>query len=339
MLKRDIIVIGTSSGGQRVLSALVRELPKGFQAALFVVSHISAHHHSILPEILNAAGNLPATHAVDGEPIRSSRIYIAPPDHHLLLEPETVRVTKGPKENRFRPAIDTLFRSAAYAFGPRAIGIVLTGALEDGTAGLWAIKDRGGIAIVQDPHEAEYSSMPLSAKQNVKVDYCLPLAEIVETLNHLIDQPAPAEEHYPSSDALRIETQISLEHNPLDAGIMNLGTTSVFTCPTCHGALLKINDGRFTRFRCHTGHSFTISSLLTELTESTENALWSAVRTLDENIMLLNHMAGHAQEERQHDVAKVLKNKAMEAKRQSDLVRKAALAQQTLKTDERSDRE
>ena len=190
MIKRDIIVIGASAGGLQALSALLGKLPKDLQASVFVVWHISPNHRSILPGVLSRAGKLPATHAVDGEPIRPGRIYVARPAYHLVLEVDRVRLTKGPKENRFRPAVDTLFRSAAYAFGPRVIGVVLTGALDDGTAGLWSIKDRGGIAIVQDPEEAENPSMPASAKQHVEIDYCIPIAQIAETLIHLTGAPA-----------------------------------------------------------------------------------------------------------------------------------------------------
>ena len=197
MVKRDIIVIGASAGGLQALSALLGKLPKDLQASVFVVWHISPNHRSILPAVLNRAGKLPATHAVDGEPIRPGRIYVAPPAYHLVLEVDRVRLTKGPKENRSRPAVDTLFRSAAYAFGPRVIGVVLTGALDDGTAGLWSIKDRGGIAIVQDPQEAENPSMPESAKQHVEVDYCIPIAQIAETLIHLTGVPVAETEDSP----------------------------------------------------------------------------------------------------------------------------------------------
>src|SRR5262249_53671611 len=147
------------------LSSLCRDLPQNFPAAIFIVMHVSPNYPSLLPDLLARSGKLPVRHGVSGEPIRLGRIYVAPPDHHMVLEADRIRITKGPKENRSRPAVDTLFRSAAYAYGPRAIGVVLTGTLDDGTAGLWAIKDRGGITIIQDPEEAEHASMPLNARQ------------------------------------------------------------------------------------------------------------------------------------------------------------------------------
>src|SRR5215471_2646718 len=176
MAKQDIVVIGTSAGGLKILRELVSHLPADLPAAVFIVQHSSTDVHSILPDVLSKAGNLPARHAVDGEPIRLGRIYIAPPNHHMVVDDGRVRLTQGPKENRFRPAIDPLFRTAAYFYGPRVVGVILTGALNDGTAGLWAVKERGGLALVQEPGEATNPSMPLSAIRQVKVDKTLPVA-------------------------------------------------------------------------------------------------------------------------------------------------------------------
>src|SRR5262245_61653566 len=180
MPKQDIVVIGTSSGGLAALRQLVSHLPGDLPAAVFVVQHSSPHTHSLVPSLLSRAGPLLAQHAVNGEPIRLGRIYVAPPNHHMVIEDGRVRLTQGPRENRFRPAIDPLFRTAAYTYGPRVVGVILTGALDDGTAGLWAVKDRGGVALVQEPDEAMYPSMPLSALRHVKVDQTLPVAEIAE---------------------------------------------------------------------------------------------------------------------------------------------------------------
>ena len=205
----DIIVIGASAGGVEALKVLVAGFPHDLQATIFVVLHLSATGPSILAEILTGAGLLPAPQVVKGEIIAPGHIYVAPPDHHLLVEQGHVRVTRGPKENRFRPAVDVLFRSAAYAYGPRVIGVILTGALDDGTAGLWAVKDRGGLAVVQDPQEALHSSMPQSALRHVSVDACLPLAEIVPMLVQLVGEPAPMEGVHPVSKKLAIETPIA----------------------------------------------------------------------------------------------------------------------------------
>lgn len=333
MPKRDIIVVGASAGGLEALSVLCQDLPRDFPAAIFVVMHVSPHYHSLLPEILSRTSQLPVHHGVDGEPIRPSRVRVAPPDHHMVLEQGRVRITRGPKENRSRPAIDTLFRSAAYAFGPRVIGVVLTGTLDDGTAGLWSIKDRGGVAIVQDPADAQHSAMPLSAQQHVSLDYCVPLVQMGRTLTQLAEEKAGKPEDYPMPKHLEIETKIALENNALRAGVLTLGEPSTFTCPSCHGALIEMKNGRLVRFRCHTGHAFSIESLLAALSESTEDTLWSAVRALDEKIMLLDHLAKHVRQAEQAQTTEMLTREIDEARRQSDLLREAALSQAPLKTE------
>jgi two-component system chemotaxis response regulator CheB len=334
MSKRDIVVIGASAGGQRALDLLVKDLPKDFSGAVFIVMHVSPNYHSLLPAILSKNASIAVRHAVNGEPVRSGRIYVAPPDHHMVLETDRVRLTKGPKENRSRPAVDSLFRSAAYYYGPRVIGVVLTGTLDDGTAGLWSIKDQGGVTIVQDPDEAEHPSIPLNAKQNVQIDYCLPIGRIAQTLVRLTAESSGAAEDYPVSDQLEIETRIALENNPLSGGIVSLGQPSIFTCPSCHGVLVEMKNGDLVRFRCHTGHAFSVQSLLAELNENTENTLWSAVRTMDEKIMLLDHLARHARDAEQPDAVKLLTGEVDEAKRQLDLLRRATLSQRAVKADQ-----
>ncbi|HKQ74713.1 MAG TPA: chemotaxis protein CheB [Blastocatellia bacterium] len=185
MANKDIIVIGASHGGIEAMKEFVSGLPEGFHASVLLVQHSSSTAPGMLPRILMKAGPLPASFPADFEPLDPGHIYVAPPDYHMILERGLVRLTRGPKENHVRPAIDPLFRSAAYAYGPRVVGVVLTGLLNDGTAGLWAVKDRGGTAIVQDPEEAIAPSMPQSALQNVEVDYCLPLGDIAPLLARL----------------------------------------------------------------------------------------------------------------------------------------------------------
>src|SRR5215469_3223411 len=184
----DIIVVGGSAGAVEGFQTLVVALPADFPAAIFFVLHIPVDYPSVLPKILSRAGPLPAQHPMDGEPVRHGRIYVAPPDRHLLLEDGVVRVKRGPRENRHRPAIDPLFRSAARAYGPRVVGIVLTGMLDDGTSGLLTIKHRDGLAIIQDPEEALYPDMPQSACENVSIDYCLPSSEIGPLLARLTSE-------------------------------------------------------------------------------------------------------------------------------------------------------
>src|SRR5688572_1397980 len=184
-MQRHIIVIGASAGCFEALKNLVKDLPANLQASIFIVWHMSPDVTGVLPQVLTRVGHLPAKNAEDGERIEPSRIYVAPPDHHLVIENSHVRVTKGPKENRFRPAVDPLFRSAAYSYGSRVIGVILSGALDDGTSGLWTIKYRGGVAVVQDPADAEIPSMPRNALREVEVDYIVPISEMAELLVRL----------------------------------------------------------------------------------------------------------------------------------------------------------
>jgi two-component system chemotaxis response regulator CheB len=189
MFKHDIVVIGASAGGVLALKELVQGFPAELPVAVFIVIHTSPKYPSYLPEILQKSGNLPAVHALDGAPIELGHIYVAPPDRHLLVKPESMRVVFGPKENKFRPAIDPLFRTASIAYGKRVVGVVLSGALSDGTAGLIEIKEQGGVAIVQDPKQAFVPSMPQSAIKHVAVDHILPITDIARVLVDLAHEP------------------------------------------------------------------------------------------------------------------------------------------------------
>jgi two-component system chemotaxis response regulator CheB len=292
MAKKDIVVVGASAGGMEALVKLVAGLPAGLPASVFVVWHTAPGVRSVLPAVLQKAGPLPASNPADGDPIRPGRIYVAPADHHMLLERGYIRVTKGPKENRFRPAIDPLFRSAAYVYGPRVIGVVLTGALDDGTAGLWTIKLRGGTAVVQEPSEALINAMPLNALSNVDVDHKLPVAEIGALLGRLVEQPAPVERKIPQEEQrkTRHEIRIAEEADGLEENVMQFGELSPFTCPECRGVLTELREGRILRYRCHTGHAFSANTLLESANDQVEDRLWDAVRALDEMVMLLNRM-------------------------------------------------
>jgi two-component system chemotaxis response regulator CheB len=329
----DIIAIGASTGGVEALGALVGGLPTDLAAAVFVVLHVSPHGKSTVPHALSRAGPLPASHAVDGAQIVPGRIYVAPPDHHLLLEPGRMRVTRGPKENRFRPAIDPLFRSAAYEYGPRVVGVVLTGALDDGTVGLWEVKARGGVAVVQDPAEALFSSMPRNAMSHVQVDHCLSLAEISALLPRLAQEPSGADTS-PAPERLGIETRIAMEDKALEAGFQRLGEFSPFTCPECHGALLRLKTGGILRFRCHTGHAFTASSLLAELMGSIEDVLWTSVRAVQESVVLMHHIAGHLQDAGDAQAAEAFHQKAAEAAQRAEAVRQVVLHHEKVSGDD-----
>jgi two-component system chemotaxis response regulator CheB len=226
MATRDIIVIGASAGGVQALQTLVAGLSSDLLAAVFIVLHIPSNAPSLLPGILERQTSLPVAHAVNDEPIRHGKVYVAPPDQHLLIERGHVKLVHGPKENLHRPSIDALFRSAARWTGPRAIGVVLTGARDDGTVGMRAIKQRGGIAIVQDPSEAPFPSMPLNVLQDVRVDYSVRLGEIASLLNRLSRESADDDGRYPVSDEIEIEARIAaqkMEADELIASVERLG--------------------------------------------------------------------------------------------------------------------
>jgi two-component system, chemotaxis family, protein-glutamate methylesterase/glutaminase len=326
-----LIVMGASAGGFNILKDIISRLPNTFNAAVLIVWHIAPTVKSILPEVLNRASNLHAAHGRDGEKIVPRRIYVAPPDKHMLVEKGRIRITKGPKENRFRPSIDPLFRSAAYMYGPRVIGIVLSGSLDDGTAGLWQVKHFGGIAIVQDPKEAEYSSMPESALQQVEVDYCLPAAAIAELLGSLIDRKIP---ECPFSEigeqVTAAEIKIALEENALENSIMKFGELTPYACPECHGVLTAIKEGMIERYRCHTGHAFSANTLLDAITERVEDSLYNAIRGVDETVLLLNHMGDHFAERNETKLAAMYFQKAKEAADRSSLMRQAVLTHEQL---------
>ena len=327
----DIIVIGASAGGVNALQILVSLLPANIASAVFVVMHTSPDGPGLMPQILNTAGPLLASFGQDGEQFQMGRIYVAPPDHHLLIEaPGTIRVTRGPKENRFRPAIDPLFRSAALAFGARVAGVILTGKLDDGTAGLAAVKRRGGIAIVQDPIEAFAPSMPQSALRHVKVDHCVGLEKMAALLAQLGNEPKLTNpgttEVLHMADELAFEVDIASLHNEQDpSAILKLGEPSLFTCPDCHGTLVQLREKGPLRFRCHTGHAFTAASLIEALTESGENTLWSALRIMEEKIMLLRDMAKHLHDRQDPGGAAKLLGEAQMILKRAQFVRRALL--------------
>src|SRR5689334_10290095 len=264
MARKDIVVVGASAGGMGALAKLAAGLPADFPAAVFVVWHLSPGVRSVLPQVLTRAGPLNAHVPSDGDRIEPGRIYVAPNDHHMLLEKGYIRVARGPKENRFRPAVDPLFRSAAYIYGPRVIGIVLSGALDDGTSGLWSIKMRGGTAIVQDPEDAEHRSMPLNALGNVAVDYTLPVEKIGPLLARLVGEEAPARAGMAQTELERMqaEIQIAAGGDALEQDIKRFGEFSAFTCPECSGVLTLLRDGTMQRYRCHTGHAYSAGALM-----------------------------------------------------------------------------
>jgi two-component system chemotaxis response regulator CheB len=300
MARPELVVLGASAGGVEALSRVVAGLPAGFPAALGVVLHVPPTAPSVLPQILTRAGRLPAVHPVDGDLLKPGHIYIAPPDRHLLVTGERLRVSRGPSENGHRPAIDVLFRSAARAHGPRAVGVVLTGADDDGTEGLLMIKTHGGVALVQDPTEALFDRMPGSAIRHVQVDAVLRLDELAAELDRLVNGreegsrvmvggATVAGQPDPEQDLQRVEREIDAweRGEPTDSA-------SGFSCPLCGGGIWQATEGPLMRFRCHTGHVYSPESFANGQGEVLESTLWHALRLLNERIALLRQFAGGA---------------------------------------------
>jgi two-component system chemotaxis response regulator CheB len=284
----QLVVIGGSAGAVEALAHIVRGLPSDLAAAIAVVVHFPETATSVLPSILQRSGSLPAAHAVDGEPIQPGRIYVAPPGQHLLVVDDHFRLTRGPRENGARPAVDPLFRSAAQALGPRVTGVVLAGNLDDGTQGLAAIHQAGGVTIVQDPATANFPGMPESAIAHVPVDYVVPLDAIAAQITALV-AAAPKEE------------AMSPEPNGGEAPFGHVSKpdnkASGFTCPECHGALWEQHDGSLIRYECRVGHAYSAESLVAEHADDLEEALWTAYRTLLEHAAIarrLGEAAGRA---------------------------------------------
>ncbi|MEO8521322.1 MAG: chemotaxis protein CheB [Acidobacteriota bacterium] len=319
MPNRDIIVVGASAGGVEALSTLVAELPRSLPASVFVVLHVS-RGRSVLPEILTRAGRLPAVHPADGDPIERGRIYVARPDHHLTLNQGRIRIVHGPTENGYRPAIDPMFRSAARDYGRRVIGVVLTGALDDGTAGLAAVKEAGGIALVQDPDEAFASSMPRSARAFVKVDHVLPVRELGAMLVRLATEELEPADPGTGPHVNTIETDLGPPNIAVDA-TDRPGKVSVVTCPECHGTLWESEERGIVRFRCRVGHVYSPESMLEAQTDSVDRALWVALRSLEERAALTHRLAERARSRNHNWVAKAFQERATAADEHASVIR------------------
>jgi two-component system chemotaxis response regulator CheB len=328
-----IIVLGASAGGFEAFKKIIQNLPADFDAPIFIVWHMSPDIRGILPQVLNRLNTIVAAHAYNNEEIKPNRIYVAPPDYHMLIKEGRILVTHGPKENRFRPAIDPLFRSAAYAYGNRVIGVILSGALDDGTAGLWAVKHYGGIAIVQDPKDAEVPSMPANAMREVKVDYCVGVSELPQLLVRLSKQPLTENAGVMKDEQTKKEIDIAAEETAMKNGVLKFDDLTPYTCPECHGVLSRLQNDNIIRYRCHTGHAYSSDTLMTAITERIEDSLYSAIRGMDESIILLNHIGDHYAEANQPKLAALYFKKAREAQERSQLVRKSAISHEQLSKD------
>jgi len=312
------------------LSDLIKGLPADLPAAIFVVRHISAHSKNALPDILNRRGELSAVEPRDGERIRHGVIYVAPPDLHMLIRRGYIHFARGPRENRLRPAIDPLFRTAAVSYGSRVVGVVLSGTLDDGTAGLMAVKRRGGIAVVQDPDDALHSGMPRSAIENVEVDYILPASAMAPVLVKLAAEPVEEGVDQPVDDEMQQEADIA----ELDFAALRIGDKpghpSRFSCPECQGVLWEIDDENIVRFRCRVGHAYSPETLLAEQGDQVEVAIWAGLRALEENAALISRMAKRMREKGNEKVATRFDERAGDAIRRAETLRQMILGGKSL---------
>lgn len=315
----NIVVIGASAGGVEALLTIVKKLPVDFPAAIFVVLHVAPLGKSVLPALLSRAGLMPAIHSKDREPIQPGHIYVAPPDYHMVVKHGYIRLSRGPKENGHRPAADPLFRTAAAAYGPHVVGVVLSGTRDDGTAGLLEIRKAGGITIAQDPNDAAYPGMPKSAIETMKVDYILSANDIPATLQQLAHDPIKINEwtfeNSSSPDVAEIEGSELEKLRPI-------GVPSSYVCPDCGGVLWETEEKGLVHFRCRVGHAWGPESLLEEQAESLEEALWVALRALEDHASLSTRIAKSAHERLRDSLAVRFEKQAADIQRRAGVIRR-----------------
>jgi two-component system chemotaxis response regulator CheB len=321
---KQLIVIGASSGGIEAVRELLGALPPMLQAPVCVVIHVAPSSPGILDRIFGRGCALPVSYAVNHERLHDGHVYLAPSDYHLLVEPGRLVLSAGPKENRVRPAIDPLFRSAAQVYGPAAIGVVLTGNLDDGASGLQTIAQLGGTAVVQDPREAQFPSMPENALAAVPAASVLSIDRIAPFLVSAL-ATEPGQRRPPLPTGVDVEVQIAKGQNVMEAGLEKIATPSSFACPECHGVLYRLKETHPERFRCHTGHAFSARHLIAAIEEDMESTTWSAVRSLQEGSMLLAHMAADARAANELERAGELEAAAERRKSQAELLRQALI--------------
>jgi two-component system chemotaxis response regulator CheB len=319
MGNRDILAIGTSAGGVEALLYLAENLQADFPASLLLTIHLPSHSRSSLDSLLSSRGALPAQFARDGETLRKSRIYIAPPDRHLLVDGDRLSLGEGPRENNARPAIDPMLRSAAVCCGSRAVGAVLTGTLGDGASGLWTVHRAGGITVVQDPSDAAFSEMPLTALNRAKPDHVVPLQDMPALLSSLAHEPAGPAKPLPRS--IQYEVEIARTGRSSMNEMDEFGRRSVLACPDCGGVMWEIDEGDLSRFRCHVGHTYTAELMSLALDENLRRALASAVRALEERAALARKLYNQAKSSGHNLLAGNWAAKVKEFERELDIIR------------------
>jgi two-component system chemotaxis response regulator CheB len=308
-----IVVIGASAGGLQAITDLVSKLPKHPSMAMFVVLHVSKQSMgSVIAHHLQKNASMTCHIPEDQELIKPGHLYIAPPDHHMMIKGDKIRIHNGPHENRWRPSIDVLFRSAAVSYSSQVIGIILTGLLDDGTSGMGAIKRSGGICIVQEPNEAEFSDMPTNVLNNVDVDYRVPIADMPYIIQDLYSkQPGPAVE---VPREIQIEADITERMSVSMGDLKDIASHTIFNCPDCGGGLWKIKEDKVHRYRCHTGHVYTEQVLMQVQSEELEETLWVSIRMLEERRNLLLTVSEHEKEAGQMNLAADKKERSEQLK-------------------------
>jgi two-component system, chemotaxis family, protein-glutamate methylesterase/glutaminase len=323
MSNRDIIVIGGSSGATAPLKTILGALPPDLPAAIFIVLHIPARSIGILTTVASAAGSLPVHQAADGMRIEPGNVYLAVPDHHLIITKGRIRLGRGPRENMARPAIDPLFRSAAAAYGPRVIGVVLSGLLNDGASGLEAVKRCGGVAVVQDPADAVADEMPRSALEAVAADLSVPSARIGDVLSDLAREAAGP--GVPVPPEIRLEVDIAAGERVNSEIVQKFANPAALTCPACGGVLSSINESKPLRFRCQVGHTMTAEVLAKEQESAVDEALRVALRVIEERAELVSRMAEDGRRSGRRAVAEMYEDRAVEYRQYADTLRRAVL--------------
>lgn len=323
MHNRDIIVIGGSAGATAPLKDILSRLPPDLPAALFVVLHIPSRGTGILSTVAAAAGRLPVSQAEHGAKIENGRVYIAAPDRHLLIRDGEILLGRGPRENMVRPAIDPLFRSAALHYGPRVIGVVLSGLLSDGASGLNAIKRCGGMTLVQDPSDAIADEMPRRALETTIVDLCVGSSRIGDVLSDLAREAAGT--RLPAPPEIALEVDIAAGERIGSDKLSKIANPAALTCPSCGGVLSKLKVDNPLRFRCQVGHAFTADTLAKEQEGRVDEALRVALRIIEERAELVHRMAEDGRASGRRAVAEIYDARAVEYREHAELIRKAVL--------------
>ncbi|MBS1303445.1 chemotaxis protein CheB [Loktanella sp. SALINAS62] len=322
MQKQRAIAIGGSTGSLSVLKEIMPSLPENLPAPIFVVVHVGAHGRNLIADILDDAGPLHVSTALEGEEVESGCVYVAPADRHLLVIDGVIRLGRGPRENLARPAVDALFRSVAASYGSGAVGLVLTGNLNDGAAGLVTIKQRGGVSVVQNPADSVAPDMPLGALESTEVDYCTPPNDLADLITMLVNQPLGPE--HAIDRALELEIDIALGGPCLTETVEQIADVVPLSCPACNGTLSQLKEPPL-RYRCQVGHAYSAKALADQHEGSLDEAVRVALRIVEERAVLAERMARDAKEASRMRTHQDFLTKAAELRQSAEVLRAAAL--------------